>query len=39
MLRRRNEREIKDVLGEYHFGFRRKKMGDGIGMMRISKRT
>jgi hypothetical protein len=39
MLRRRNEREIKGVLGEDKFGFRRgKEMGDKIGMVRISKK-
>jgi len=39
MLRRRTEREIKDKLGEDRFRFRRgKEMGDGSGMVRISKR-
>ena len=40
MLRRRFEREIKDVLGEDQFEFRRgKEMGDEIAMVRILKRT
>jgi hypothetical protein len=39
-LRRRIERETKDVLGEDQFGFRRgKEMKDEIGIVRISKRT
>jgi hypothetical protein len=40
MLRRRIEREIKDVLREDQFEFRRgKEIGNEIGVVGISKRT
>jgi len=37
ILRRRTEKKIEDILGEYQFGFRRGKerTRDGIGMLRI----
>ena len=36
ILRRRIEKKIEDVLGEYQFGFRRGKgITDAIGMIRI----
>jgi hypothetical protein len=41
VIRRRSEKKIEDVLGEYQFGFRKGKgIRNAIGMLRIiSERT